>query len=68
MSTTDEILALEKAARIAGFRVADILRAAKLDRSTWTRWRNGVTSPRLDNWRTVHRAVDELIAGKQTAA
>ncbi|MGV8833269.1 MAG: hypothetical protein ACOH2N_14945 [Devosia sp.] len=68
MSTTDEILALERAARIAGFRVADILRAANLDRSTWTRWRNGVTSPRLDNWRAVHKAVDHLIAGQQRAA
>lgn len=61
MSTIDEILALEKAARAAGFRVADILRAAGVDRSTWTRWRKGVTSPRLDNWKAVNKAVADLL-------
>lgn len=68
MSTTEEILALEKQARSAGFRVADILRAAGVDRSTWTRWRNGVTSPRLDNWKAVNKAVADLLAGAQSAA
>lgn len=68
MSTTEEILALEKAARTAGFRVADILRASGVDRSTWTRWRNGDTSPRLDNWKAVNKAVAELIAGVEQAA
>lgn len=68
MSTVDEIIALERAAHAAGFRVADILRAAKLDRSTWTRWRNGVTSPRLDNWKAVHQAVKDLIASRHEAA
>lgn len=68
MSTPDEILALEKAVRIAGFRVADILRASGVDRSTWTRWRNGVTSPRLDNWKAVNKAVAELTAASERAA
>jgi RPA family protein len=69
MSTAEEILILQKRARDAGFRVADILRVSGVDRSTWTRWRNDTTSPRLDNWRAVNKAVDDLINSKveQTA-
>lgn len=60
MSTADEITAFEKSVQERGLRVADILREAGVDRSMWTRWKNGKTVPRLDNWRSIERAVESL--------
>lgn len=63
MSTADEIAAFEKSVQDRGLRIADVLRAAEIDRSMWTRWKNGSTTPRLDNWRAVERAADALASG-----
>ncbi|WP_193336190.1 hypothetical protein [Devosia beringensis] len=60
MSTADEIAAFEKSVQDRGLRIADVLREATIDRSMWTRWKNGSTTPRLDNWRAVERAADLL--------
>ena len=60
MSTADEITAFEKSVQDRGLRIADVLREAAIDRSMWTRWKNGSTTPRLDNWRAVERAADAL--------
>lgn len=60
MSTADEIAAFEKAVQDRGLRIADVLRAAEIDRSMWTRWKNGKTVPRLDNWRAMERAAHSL--------
>jgi hypothetical protein len=62
MSTADEIAAFEKSVQDRGLRIADVLREAAIDRSMWTRWKNGSTTPRLDNWRAVERAADLLAA------
>lgn len=62
MSTADEIAAFEKSVQDRGLRIADVLREAAIDRSMWTRWKNGSTTPRLDNWRAVERAADVLAA------
>lgn len=67
METADEIRALETRAQGAGLRIADVLRHAGVDRSMWTRWKNGDTVPRLDNWRAVERALADLIE-QQAAA
>ena len=60
MSTTDEITEFEAKAVAAGVRIADVLREAGIDRSMWTRWKNGTTVPRLDNWRAVEGAFAAL--------
>lgn len=60
MSTADEITAFEKSVHDRGLRIADVLREAGIDRSMWTRWKNGSTVPRLDNWRSMERAADAL--------
>jgi len=60
MDTTDEIIAFEKRVNDAGLKIADVLRAAEVDRSLWTRWKSGITVPRLDNWRAVERAFETL--------
>lgn len=69
MDTTLEIAAFEKKVKDAGLNVADVLREASIDRSMWTRWKNGTTVPRLDNWRSMERAYDALhVAPKQEQA
>jgi hypothetical protein len=60
MSTTDEITKFEKQVHDDGLRIAEVLRVAGVDRSMWTRWKNGSTTPRLDNWRAVEKAAAEL--------
>lgn len=60
MSTTTEIEAFETEVRNSGLRIADVLREAEIDRSMWTRWKNGKTVPRMDNWRAVERAFSTL--------
>lgn len=63
MSTNSEILEFETKVRSAGITIADVLREAGVDRSLWTRWKNGTTTPRLDNWRSVERAAAKLTRG-----
>jgi hypothetical protein len=60
MSTADEITAFEAKLSRAKLRIADVLREANIDRSMWTRWKNGTTVPRLDNWRAVEAAAEKL--------
>ena len=63
MSTQTEIAELEERAKTSGVNIADVLRRAKIDRSMWTRWKNGKTVPRLDNWRAVEAALNDLCRG-----
>jgi hypothetical protein len=67
METTAEIKALEDRANGAGLKMADILREANIDRSMWTRWKNGSTVPRLDNWRSIERAFAKLSSSPERA-
>ncbi len=60
MATKDEVADFEKTARLEGLSIADILREAGIDRSMWTRWKNGTTVPRLDNWRAIEKALTDL--------
>lgn len=60
MDTKHEIVEFEKMVRGAGLGVAEVLREAGIDRSMWTRWKNGTTVPRLDNWRSIERAFETL--------
>jgi hypothetical protein len=60
MNTAEEIAAFETRVSEARIKIADVLREAGIDRSMWTRWRNGTTVPRLDNWRAVESAAERL--------
>lgn len=62
MSTADEIREFEERANGIGIKIVDVLREAGVDRSMWTRWKGGVTVPRLDNWRAMERALETLSA------
>jgi transcriptional regulator with XRE-family HTH domain len=68
MSTASEVAEFESRLHQQGIRIADVLKAAGVDRSMWTRWKNGTTTPRLDNWRAVERAAHDLAAAKPNEA
>lgn len=60
MSTADEIKQFEKRANLMGIKISDVLKEAGVDRSMWTRWKGGITIPRLDNWRAMEKALEKL--------
>ena len=64
MDIPTEIRAIETAAKQRGLNIQSILDEAGIDRSTWTRWKSGVTKPRLENWMAVKVAVE---SGEQAA-
>lgn len=60
MNIVDEITRFEEQAKADGLRIGDVLASAKVDRSTWTRWKAGTTTPLLDKWRAVEAAAAAL--------
>jgi len=68
MNTQDEVLAFQERIKNLDLRVDDVLRRAGVDRSTWTRWKAGTTVPRLDTWRAMERAVEDLLSENIEAA
>jgi hypothetical protein len=60
MATKDEITEFETRANKAGLKIAAVLREAGIDRSLWTRWKNGSVEPRLVSWRAVEAAAEKL--------
>jgi hypothetical protein len=60
MATKDEVTAFEDRANDAGLTIAAILREAGIDRSLWTRWKNGTVEPRLVSWRALEAAAEKL--------
>lgn len=60
MSAQITLQQIEQRLRKAEVRIAAVLSAAEIDRSTWSRWRAGKTQPRLDRWQNVLATVDRL--------
>jgi hypothetical protein len=57
-----EIRALESRLSKAGVPLDRLFARAKIDRSTWSRWKSGATtSPRLQAWLDAKRAVAKLL-------
>lgn len=67
-TSREHVLALEQRVRGAGVTVAAVLRDAKIDRSTWTRWRQGQQEPTLANWNRVLASVDRCTSASACAA
>lgn len=58
MALKDEIAEIEATLRGAGASLERVLAEARVDRSTWTRWKNGaITGARYDNMARVREAV-----------
>jgi hypothetical protein len=63
MSLSDDIKDIERSLREAGANLDSVLQAAKVDRSTWTRWKNGsITGARYDTMERVRGAVAAALA------
>lgn len=63
MSLSTEIKDIEQGLRNAGANLDAVLATAKVDRSTWTRWKNGsVTGARYDTMARVREAVAAALA------
>lgn len=60
--------AVEKRLSDAGLHIADVLKTAGVDRSSWTRWKNGKFSPRLTNFQSVEVEVERALSKKRGAA
>lgn len=59
MAMCTEIIELEREANRLGISANELCRRAGIARSTWTRWKAGVTSPRLEIWRRIERVLEE---------
>jgi len=56
-----QLTALEQRAADANVPMADILQAAGVARTTWTRWKRSDFDPRLSTLRKLHAALDEKL-------
>jgi transcriptional regulator with XRE-family HTH domain len=61
------VIAIEQQAADAGVTMHAVLRSAGMTPSTWSRWRRGVTAPKLDTLRRVELALAEHIRGRAAA-
>lgn len=69
MTLSAEIDDLERSLRGAGIAVEDVLSTARINRSTWTRWKNGsVQGARYDAIARVRAAADAAIKAKRRRA
>lgn len=64
MMLQDEIRTIEARLEAFGIPLARLLDEAKIDRSTWGRWKAGSFSPRLKNWYSAKDAVERVIAAR----
>ncbi len=62
MDIPAEAKSLEVRVKEAGLRIQPILDEAQLDRSTWTRWKQGALTPRLDTWMAVQTAANNALS------
>jgi hypothetical protein len=63
MNLQEDVLEIERALDKAGASLERMLAAAGVNRSTWTRWKNGsVTGARYDTISRVRSAADAAIA------
>lgn len=62
MSFISRIVDIERELSEKGRRVSDLCEAAGINRSTWTRWKSGATSPLMAAWERVEGAKADLLA------
>ena len=67
-SPRKQVLNLDKRLKSAGIRTADVMSAARVDYSTWTRWKQGKLVPRMNSWIRVSRAAEASLARQNNPA
>lgn len=68
MTHPDDIPAMEKALKERGISIDRLCTEASINKSTWTRWKNGVVSPTFRSWDEVVTAYRALVAPKTKEA
>lgn len=62
MHVPTEAAAIEVRLSEAGIGVPALLERARIDRTTWMRWKEGHFQPRLSKWMDVTAAAEALLA------
>lgn len=60
MTIPNEIATIESRITQAGVSLADFLKLAGVDNSTWWRWKTGNATPLLTSWRAVEAQIAKL--------
>lgn len=58
----DHVLALEKRLKAERVSLGEVLTEARIDRSTWTRWKAGTYEPKMKSWMRVKTAAEKRLA------
>lgn len=61
MQIQDEIRSIEKRLAVRKVPLGVILTVANINRSTWTRWKSGATSPRMNTWSAAQDAAAKVL-------
>lgn len=61
MDIPKRISEIEDQLQDAKIKIGDVLYRARVDRSTWTRWKAGTVSPTISKWNAVELAVTEAM-------
>ena len=67
MALPDEATEYQRNLKLARITLTSVLSTAEIDASTWSRWRRGKVSPRLDNWRAFTSAAESALAAKSAS-
>lgn len=67
MHLAAQIADIEQRLRTRKVALSIVLDEAKIDRSTWTRWRAGTTRPRLDTWLAAQAAAEKILLDRAGA-
>lgn len=57
----DMIAELEKRAKVKGVPIRQVVRAAGVNVSTWTRWKSGDTTPTFRMWEKVTSSANSIL-------
>lgn len=60
--------ARENQLREAGYHIADILKSAGVDRSSWTGWKKRGIRPRMDTFHRVEDEIERVLSGRKAAS
>ena len=59
-STAEVLSTIEQAAENLGVKTQSLLRLSDVSASTWTQWKKGKTTPKLETVRSIYKTVERL--------
>ena len=61
---TEKVLAVEARAKKVPIKIGDLCKLAKINRTTWQRWKSGDRRPMLPAWERIMEAIDVAERGE----